>query len=126
MDANQGEVWGKLDAGTESYYRLVNRSHVRFDRILGNLLITAQARPIVIQSLFLRVHGLPMNRDELDSYCSRLEDLVRQGGQIKEVHAYTVARATPEVYATRLSLAELDGMADVIRRRTGLSVHTFD
>jgi len=26
MGAHQGEVWGKLDAGTEAYYRRVNRS----------------------------------------------------------------------------------------------------
>ena len=37
MDANQGEVWAKLDAGTEAYYRTVNRTHVRLDRILHNL-----------------------------------------------------------------------------------------
>src|SRR5881628_2174184 len=33
MDANNGEVWGKLDAGTEPYFNLVNRTTVRFDRI---------------------------------------------------------------------------------------------
>ena len=31
MDANRGEVWAKLDAGTERYYRAVNRTAVRFE-----------------------------------------------------------------------------------------------
>ena len=44
MDANDGEVWAKLDAGTEGYYKLVNRTTVRLDRILHNLLVTARAR----------------------------------------------------------------------------------
>lgn len=126
MDANHGEVWGKLDAGTESYFKLVNRTHVFFDRILKNLLETARARPIVIQSLFLKVHGVPMPSVELEAYCERLHQMRRAGGQIKEVHAYTVARPTPEAYATKLSGEELEAIAATIRARTGLVVHSFD
>lgn len=125
MDRNHGEIWGKLDAGSEAYYRLVNRSHIFFDRILRNLTVAAQERPIVIQSLFLRVHGAVMPPAELDLYCARLRDLVNAGGRIKEVHAYTVARPTPEAWATRLDAAELESLAAVIRGRTGLSVLVF-
>lgn len=126
MDANQGEVWGKLDAGTEGYYRLVNRSAVRFDRILSNLLETSRARPIVIQSLFLKVHGERMPAGELASYCDRLRTMVASGGRILEVHAYTVARPTPEAFATGLTAAELHQLAGEIRAGTGLVVREFD
>jgi wyosine [tRNA(Phe)-imidazoG37] synthetase (radical SAM superfamily) len=126
MDANQGEVWGKLDAGTESYFRLVNRSAVRFDRILKNLVETARVRPIVIQTLLLKVRGQPMPPAELSAYCDRLNEMVAQGAQIKEVHAYTVARPTPEPYATRLAREDLRAFADVIEARTGLNVLTFE
>ena len=126
MDANHGEVWGKLDAGTEPYYRLVNRSHIRFERILKNLLETARVRPIVIQSLFLRVRGEAMPGAELVAYCERLNALVRNGAKLKEVHAYTVARPTPEPYATALDAASLEAMGEIIRRQTGLTVFTFE
>jgi wyosine [tRNA(Phe)-imidazoG37] synthetase (radical SAM superfamily) len=126
MDANNGEVWGKLDAGTEGYFHLINRTTVRFDRILHNLLLTARARPIIIQSLFMKVRGEPMPPDELAAYCDRLSELKRDGAQIKEVHAYTVARPTPEPYVTKLTKAELEAMAEVIRSRTGLTVVTFE
>ncbi len=126
MDANNGEVWGKLDAGTEDYFKLVNRTNIRFDRILKNLLETARTRPIVIQSLFLKVHGEPMPAAELDAYCERLNEITRGGGRIKEVHAYTVARPTPEAFATKLTKAELEAMAEVIRGKTGLTVVTFE
>jgi wyosine [tRNA(Phe)-imidazoG37] synthetase (radical SAM superfamily) len=125
MDRHQGEVWGKLDAGTEAYYRLVNRSHVAFDRIRRNLLLTARVRPIVIQSLFLKVRGEGMSAAELDAYCGRLRELVSGDGQVKEVHAYTIARPTPEPWATRLDGAELEAIASVIRDRTGLRVLTY-
>lgn len=126
MDANQGEVWGKLDAGTEEYFKLVNRTSIRFERILKNLLETARARPIVIQSLFLKMHGQAMSEAELLNYCERLNDMVRRGGRILEVHAYTVARPTPEPFATRLEAPALNGLADAIRRQTGMTVNTFD
>lgn len=126
MDAHQGEFWCKLDAGTEAYYRRVNRSNVKFDRILANLLETGRARPIVIQSLFLKIDGTPMPAAELAAYCGRLNDLREGGATLREVHAYTVARPTPEPWATRLSTDELEAIASEIRRRTGLTVQTFD
>ncbi|HKS37969.1 MAG TPA: radical SAM protein [Verrucomicrobiae bacterium] len=126
MDVANGEVWCKLDAGTESYFRTVNRTAIRFERILKNLGDTAKARPIVVQSLFLKVRGEVIPSAELNAYCDRLNEIVRDGGRIKEVHAYTTARPTPEVYASRLSTEELNAIADGIRQGTGLSVFAFD
>ena len=54
LDANNGEIWGKLDAGTEEYYR---RSTARSQagRGPGEPHVAARQRPIVIQSLFMRL-----------------------------------------------------------------------
>ena len=125
MDANEGEVWGKLDAGTEAYFKAVNRTNVKFQRILDNLLATAKTRAIIIQSLFLKVHGEAMSAAELQAYCDRLNELTAGGGQIREVHLYTVARPTPEAFATKLEPAELETMATTVRERTGLTVAIF-
>jgi len=126
MDRHQGEAWGKLDAGTESYYRRVNRSHVRLERILRNLTLTAQERPIIIQSLFLRMWDERMPAAELEAYCDRLLEIARARGTIREVHAYTIARPTPEPWATRLARSELQEVATSIASRTGLRVRVFD
>jgi len=126
MSVHNGEFWCKLDAGTETYYGLVNRSAVRFDRILVNLRETARAHPIVIQSLFLRVHGEPMPAAELSAYCERLNEILAAGGRIREVHAYTIARPTPEPWATKLTAEELKAIAATIRERTRLPVEVFD
>jgi wyosine [tRNA(Phe)-imidazoG37] synthetase (radical SAM superfamily) len=125
MDHNNGEIWAKLDAGSPEYFRTVNRTPIFFDRILKNLRLAAQARPIVIQTLFLKVRGEPMSAAELELYCGRLNDIVAAGGRIKEVHAYTVARPTPEAWATRLEPAELYAITDAVRGRTGLEVIAF-
>jgi wyosine [tRNA(Phe)-imidazoG37] synthetase (radical SAM superfamily) len=126
MDSHASEIWGKLDAGTEKYFKLVNRSAIRFERILANLLETSRARPIVIQSLFLKAHGKPMGEEELEAYCARLNEITARGGRIKEVHAYTIARPTPETWVTKLSRDELEAVAKTIRERTELKVVEFD
>lgn len=66
-----------------------------------------------------------MPEEELAAYCDRLNELKTGGAQIREVHAYTVARPTPEAYATRLEPDELDAIAEAIRLRTSLPVMTF-
>jgi len=126
MDINQGEFFAKVTAGTENYFKQVNRTTVRFDRILKNLTETARARPIVIQSLFIKVHREVMPAAELNAYCDRLNQIAAAGGQIKEVHAYTAARPTPEPFATKLNIDELNALAAVIRQKTGLTVQVFD
>ena len=126
MDANNGEVWAKLDAGSEGYYKIVNRTTVRFDRILRNLLLTARARPIVIQTLLLKIRGQSMSPEEVEEFCHRLNEIAHDGGRIKEVHLYTVARPAPEPFVTKLSKAKLDSMADVVRAKTGLAVRVFE
>jgi len=126
MDANEGEVWGKLDAGTEEYFKIVNRTSVKFQRVLDNLRDTARVRPILIQSLLLKVHGEAMSAAELEAFCGRLNDITAAGGQIRGVQAYTVARPTPEAFATKLTKEELEAMAVVIRERTGLPVAIYE
>lgn len=125
MDRNNGEIWAKLDAGTPEFFARVNRSSIRFDRILANLTLTSQERPIIIQSLFLRIHGKSMPDAELEAYCDRLTEITSAGGKIREVHLYTVARPTPEPWATRLEVSTLTSIAERIHHRTGLSVATF-
>jgi wyosine [tRNA(Phe)-imidazoG37] synthetase (radical SAM superfamily) len=125
MDANNGEIWAKLDAGTEEYFRKLNRSHVRFSRILSNLLATARLRPIIIQTMLLKLHGEPISTDELRAYCARLQEMLQHGARIKEVHAYTIARPAPETFATKLSKKELESLAAFIHRETGIPVLSF-
>jgi wyosine [tRNA(Phe)-imidazoG37] synthetase (radical SAM superfamily) len=125
LDANGGEIWAKLDAGTEAYYRQVARSCVPFRQILDNLCQVAQARPIVIQSLFMRVHGDLPPRAEQEAYCDRLLEILDFGGRIKLVQIHTVARPPAESWVTALSPAELDTVAERVRVRTGLRVASF-
>jgi len=67
-----------------------------------------------------------MPPDELAAYCDRLRTLVRAGAQLREIHLYTTARPTPEPFCTKLTRAELETFAQIVRSETGLKVLTFD
>ena len=120
-----GEIWAKLDAGTEAYYQLVDRTAIPFRRILDNIADAARVRPIVIQSLFMRIHGEPPPPAELEAYCDRLSEIAAAGGRIKLVQIHTVARPPAESWVAALADAEVDALADLVRRRTGLPVAAF-
>jgi len=125
LDAANGEIWAKLDAGTEAYYNVVARTAIPFWRILENLCDAARARPIVIQSLFMRINGEPPPLTEQEAYCGRLAEIVADGGQIKLVQIHTIARPPAETWVAALADAEVDALADLVRRRTGLPVTPF-
>ena len=125
LDANGGEIWAKLDAGTEDYYRLVARSAVPWPQILSNLQEAAQARPIVIQSLWMRIGGEPPPPAELAAYCDRLREILAAGGRIKLVQVHTVARKPAEAFVAALSNAEVDAIAELVRSRTALPTAAF-
>ncbi len=112
MDANQGEVWAKLDAGTEGYYKQVDRSAVPFQTILDNILACGRRRPIVIQSMFAQLHDTAVPEVEFDAYLQRLRDLIEQRCRIKAVQLYTVARPPLELYVTAISDQMLRCMAE--------------
>jgi wyosine [tRNA(Phe)-imidazoG37] synthetase (radical SAM superfamily) len=125
LQANGGEIWAKLDAGTEDYYRLVARSAIPWRQILDNLRQTAVAWPIVIQSLFMRIRGEAPPPAELEAYGDRLKEILAAGGQIKLVQIHTIARKPAEAWVAALSNAEIDALAELVRRGTGLSVAAF-
>lgn len=121
LDKNNGEIWAKLEAGTEGYFKLVNRTPIAFERILDNITQAARVRPLVIQSLFMRIHDEPPPPDELEAYCQRLNDITAAGGALKLVQVYTVVRRPAEGFVTPLSDGEVASIAELVRRRTGLS-----
>jgi wyosine [tRNA(Phe)-imidazoG37] synthetase (radical SAM superfamily) len=125
LDAHRGEVWAKLEAGTEEYYRLVERTSIPFQRILENITAAARIRPLVIQALFMRINGESPPAEEQAAFCDRLNEIVAAGGKLKLVQIYTVARPPAEGFVAPLSNAEVDALAALVRERTGLQTTAF-
>jgi hypothetical protein len=125
LDENNGEIWAKLEAGTADYFKLVDRTPIPFQQILDNITAAAQVRPLVIQSLFMRVAGEPPSAAELDAFCDRLNEITAAGGQLKLVQVYTVARRPAEEIVSPLTDVEVDAIVSLVGRRTGLAAAPF-
>ena len=115
------EVWAKLDAGTEGYFRVVDGTTLPFARILANLRDTARRRPLVIQSMFLTLDGVGPTDAEADAWAARLGEVLAAGGVIDRVQVYTVARRPAQPSVGPLDAARLDTIA-ARARALGLTV----
>jgi len=122
---HNGEIWAKLETGTEEYYQLVERTKVPFRRVLDNIASAAQRRPLVIQSLFMRIKGDPPPAAEIAAFSDRLNEITAAGGAIKLVQVYTVARQPAESFVAALTHAEVDEIVQTVRQRTGLPAEPF-
>lgn len=123
---NNGEIWAKLDAGTEDHYRRISRSGVAFGKVLENILETAKKWPITLQTLFLEWEGEAPSDCELEAYSAHISRFLKEGAKLQGLHLYTVARPTPELHANALPALQLEGIAQQLRSRfPGLAVEVF-
>lgn len=125
MDDANGEIWAKLDAGTEEYYRQVNVPNYSLDHVIANIQSAAKLRPIVIQSLFMCIHETPPTQDEILAYAQRLNDITAVGGRISQVQIYTVARRPAQSFVTALSDEELASIASIVHDKTRLPTEIY-
>lgn len=124
LDGIPHEIWAKLDAGGEDWYRRIDRSRVPFGRILDNLLLLGRERELVIQSLFCSIGGAVPDGAELDRWAGRLSDLLAGGARLARVQVYTSARATADPSVRPLAEADLEAIAARVRR-LGIAVEVF-
>ena len=125
FDENNGEIWAKLDAGTQVYYESINRSSFPLSHVVENILDAARRRPIVIQSLWMQVHGKPPPKAEVRAYADTVNEILAAGGRINLIQVYTIARSTTEPYAAALSHGQLDHVVAALREWVHVPMETY-
>ena len=123
--ANHGEIWAKLDAGTEAYYGKIDRSAVPFSEILAGLAEVAGQHPVVIQTLFCRLAGEAPAEEEIAAYSLRIRHILAAGGKIDHIQLHTVCRRTAEEICTAVEPEILKEIARRIHEETGVEVRVF-
>ena len=118
LDANNGEIWAKLDVGTQELFDVVNRPHPAraLDDIVSGITAVAAGRAVVIQTLFFRIDGRGPGEAEVAAYAARLREILAGGGRIKLVQLHTIARGPMSSSASTLPDDELDKLAEAICR----------
>lgn len=119
------EVWAKLDAGTQPYMNAVNQPDCAIEVVLENILRLSRQRPVVIQSLFCSINGVPPPPMEIEAYAGRLKTLKEQGANLSLVQIYSATRPTPHSECGHLPLRTLSEIARRVREVTGLKAEVF-
>jgi len=125
LDENNGQIWAKLDAGTESLYQLINKTTIPFQRVLDNIAMVSRKRPIVIQSMFVRTNAQPVTKKEIDAYADRLNEILQTGGQITTIQIYTIARKPTDTNLTPLTQNELETIAQQVKEKVSVPLEIF-
>lgn len=121
----QDEIWAKLDAGTQDYMNRVNRPQVPLDKVLENILALGRQRPVVIQSLFLLLHGEEPPAAEIEHYARRLKELKDAGADLALVQVYSATRPFFHPECGHLPLKSLSRIAQTVRRVAGVKAEVF-
>jgi wyosine [tRNA(Phe)-imidazoG37] synthetase (radical SAM superfamily) len=119
------EIWAKLDGGTQDYLNRLNGATIPLEKILGNILLVARQRPVVIQSLFPAINGAPPPAREIRQYAQRLKELKEAGAEIPLVQIYSATRPMVRTGCTHLPLKSLSQIAKTVRRVAGLPAEVF-
>lgn len=118
------DVWLKLDAGTEAWYRKVDRGALSFDALSRGIDSFLARAPATIQTMLCAVDGAPPPAEEESAWLERLAFLARTGN-VRRVQIYGKARPAPEDPAAEaLPAAFLDARA--ARARSTLALAGID
>jgi wyosine [tRNA(Phe)-imidazoG37] synthetase (radical SAM superfamily) len=110
-----GEVWAKLDAGTEEWFHLIDGTRYPFERMLENIKWAALQYPIVLQCMFHRWDGSGPSRSEQEEWANRIKEIYESGGKIRHIQVYTVARKPSDNRVQYLEEAALIAIANRAR-----------
>ena len=123
--SREDEIWAKLDAGTQEEMDRINRPALSLSKVLANLLLLGQQRPLVIQSLFPLLDGREPSQEAIEAYAQRLQELKAGGAMISLVQIYSATRPRHNPACGHLPLKSLSGIAKTVRSLTGLRAEVF-
>ena len=117
LDKNASEIWAKLDAGTDDYYQLVNLPVLdqMLDEICDNILSVAELRPVILQTLFMKIDDKAPTDAELIAYCGRVNAMIHEGAKFDHIQLHTIARAPAARNVRALSNNQIDQIAAMLR-----------
>lgn len=123
----QDEIWAKLDAGTEEWFQIVNRSQCSLQEVLAQLKQCGKEHALTIQSLFPTLPKYPNGPppDEIEAYVDRLIELKEAKVRIPLVQIYSTSRSAARPGVGHAPLATLSAIARQVRTRAGLNAQVY-
>ncbi|CAN4272472.1 COG0731 Fe-S oxidoreductases [Methylophilaceae bacterium] len=120
-----GEVWFKLDGGTQAGIARINDVNIKPEAHLQRLRNCVAVCPTFVQTCLFAMDGEPPSEEDTEAYLGLLDQVK---SDLQGVHLYGYARPSYQLEAPRISRLpheKLEAMAKRIRA-LGLIVHVSD
>ncbi|HSQ42619.1 MAG TPA: hypothetical protein VLM37_10100, partial [Fibrobacteraceae bacterium] len=112
----RGEIWGKLDAGTEPWFKQMSRSRYTLSHIEDNLCRTVRDFPLRIQTMLCMLNGKEPDQKELEAWAQRIVHIqATNPTNLLEVQLYTIVRRTATHSVAPVSDAFLNHVSQWLR-----------
>jgi wyosine [tRNA(Phe)-imidazoG37] synthetase (radical SAM superfamily) len=124
-----GEIWGKLDAGTDEWLNFINRPQkkINMELIENNLKFAVSKYPLRIQTMFCEAKGKIPSEAEIESYAGVVQRIYQTKPEnLLSIQLYSVIRQTSENSVKPLSREFLENVKNVLQTKiSSLSVEVF-
>ncbi|MDF1836279.1 MAG: radical SAM protein [Planctomycetota bacterium] len=127
MESSGGEVWFKIDGGTEADRLRINSLAIPDGRVKENLQQCASRIPTRIQTCMFARDGEEPSEGQVQAYLDLLQDQVEAGVPIQDVMLYGLARPSAQLEASSLSTLPDEWLIAMAKRiqAIGLPVTTY-
>ena len=120
------DIWLKIDAATESWYRILNRSGIPQSSLISGIRsFAASQAPFTIQTMICKINGTLPPAEESAAWVKLITELAALSGpaagggekiNLRSVHIYGKARlASEDPLAEAAPLCVLEERADLLR-----------
>jgi len=124
-----GEIWGKLDAGTDEWLYFINRPQkkINMELIENNLKFAVSKFPLRIQTMLCEVKGKIPSETEIESYAGIVQRIHQISSQnLLSVQLYSVVRQTVENSVKPLPRGFLEDVKNILQKKiSNLSIEVF-
>jgi wyosine [tRNA(Phe)-imidazoG37] synthetase (radical SAM superfamily) len=103
MSSINGEVWFKLDSGTDDGLKNINNAGLSIERVKENLKIVSALCPTWLQTCVFKLDDELPSMNECESYLQFLATLKEENIEVNGVLLYGLARPSMQIEAPRLS-----------------------
>ena len=110
------DIWLKLDAATESWYKIINRSSIPYEQLMKKIRSFIKCAPVTLQTIICSINDCPPPTEEEYAREALILELASSSKNIKLIQIYGKARPSPEdPLAGTLPDIALEARADSIR-----------
>jgi wyosine [tRNA(Phe)-imidazoG37] synthetase (radical SAM superfamily) len=103
MSSINGEIWFKLDSGTDDGLKNINNAGLSIERVKENLKIVSALCPTWLQTCVFKLDDELPSMNECESYLQFLATLKEENIEVNGVLLYGLARPSMQIEAPRLS-----------------------